>query len=153
MGDKTQRLSALLWLFICLQGLSPGAVVKATCLEKSVIAGSISALAFKFQRNEMFLPCWLVKLNIVGSLRDGEVASSASDRQGLIFESFVWGVVPSDSSHHPHEVLLAQLSLYVHTGGLKPDSFYFHLFVYNALKVVSRYRWKRYIDVSSINTL
>ena len=27
------------------------------------------------------------------------------------------------SSHHPQEVLLAQFSLYVHKGGLKPDSF------------------------------
>ena len=30
------------------------------------------------------------------------------------------------SSHHPQEVLLAQFSLYVHKGGLKPDLF--HLF-------------------------
>ena len=29
----------------------------------------------------------------------------------------------SQSSHHPQEVLLAQFSLYVHKGGLKPDSF------------------------------
>ena len=29
------------------------------------------------------------------------------------------------SSHHPQEVLLAQFSLYVHKGGLKPDSFNF----------------------------
>ena len=28
-------------------------------------------------------------------------------------------------SHHPQEVLLAQFSLYVHKGGLKPDSFHF----------------------------
>ena len=28
-------------------------------------------------------------------------------------------------SHHPQEVVLAQLSLYVHKGGLKPHSFYF----------------------------
>ena len=31
----------------------------------------------------------------------------------------------SHSSHHPQEVLLAQFSLYVHKGGLKPDSFHF----------------------------
>ena len=30
------------------------------------------------------------------------------------------------SSHHPQEVLLAQFSLYVHKGGLKPDSFHFY---------------------------
>ena len=28
-------------------------------------------------------------------------------------------------AHHPQEVLLAQFSLYVHKGGLKPDSFHF----------------------------
>ena len=31
----------------------------------------------------------------------------------------------SQSSHHPQEILLAQFSLYVHKGGLKPDSFHF----------------------------
>ena len=31
------------------------------------------------------------------------------------------------SSHHPQEVLLAQFILYVHNGGLKPDSFHFLL--------------------------
>ena len=31
----------------------------------------------------------------------------------------------SQSSHHPQEVLLAQFSLYVHKGGLKPDSFHY----------------------------
>ena len=36
-----------------------------------------------------------------------------------------------DSSHHPQEVLLAQYSLYVHKGGLKPDSFYF---IFNSLE-------------------
>ena len=29
----------------------------------------------------------------------------------------------SHSSHHPQEVLVAQFSLYVHEGGLKPHSF------------------------------
>ena len=74
---------------------------------------------------EMFLPHPLVKLSIVGSLRDREVACSASDRQGSNFESCVWRTVSSHSSHHPQEVLLAQFSLYVHKSGLKPDSFYF----------------------------
>ena len=62
----------------------------------------------------MFLPHPRVKVSIVGSLRDREVACSASDRQGSNFESFVWRTVLSQSSHHPQEVLLAQLSLYVH---------------------------------------
>ena len=73
----------------------------------------------------MFLPHPRVKLGIVRSLRDREVACSASDRQGTNFESYVWRKVSSHSSHHPQEVLLAQFSLYVHKGGLKPDLFHF----------------------------
>ena len=64
-------------------------------------------------------------VSIEGSLRDREVACSASDRQGSNFESCVWRTVSSKSSHHPQEVLLAQFSLYVHKGGLKPDSIHF----------------------------
>ena len=73
----------------------------------------------------MFLPRPSVKVNIVGSLRDREVACSASDLQGSNFESCVWRTVSSQSSHHPQEVLLTQFSLYVHKGGLKPDLFHF----------------------------
>ena len=73
----------------------------------------------------MFLPHPRVKVSIVGGLRDREVACSASNRQGSNFESCVWRTVSSQSSHHPQEVLLAQFSLYVHKGGLKPDSFHF----------------------------
>ena len=73
----------------------------------------------------MFLPHPRVKVSIVGSLRDREVACSASDRQGSNFESCVWRTVSSQSYPHPQEVLLAQFSLYVHKGGLKPDSFHF----------------------------
>ena len=40
------------------------------------------------------------------------------------------------SSHHPHEVLLAQFSLYVHRGGLKPHSF--HFIEYEERKPVKR---------------
>ena len=71
-----------------------------------------------------------VKVSIVGSLRDREVACSASDRQGSNFESCVWRTVWFQSSHHPQEVLLAQFSLYVHKGGLKPDSFHLHTNTY-----------------------
>ena len=62
-------------------------------------------------------------------LRDREVASSASDRQGSNFESCVWRTVSSQSSHHPQEVLEAQFSLYVHKGGPKPDLFHL-IFIY-----------------------
>ena len=77
------------------------------------------------KETKMFLPHPRVKLSIVGSLRDREVACSDSDRQGTNFESCVWRTVSSHSSHHPQEVPLAQFSLYVHKGGLMPDSFYF----------------------------
>ena len=77
------------------------------------------------KETKLFLPHPRVKVSIVGSLRDREVACSASDRKGSNFESCVWRTVSSQSSHHPQEVLLAQFSLYVHKGGLKPDSFHF----------------------------
>ena len=73
----------------------------------------------------MFLPHPRVKVSIVRSLRDQEVECSASDHRGSNFESCVWKTVSSQSSHHPQEVLLAQFSLYVHKGDLKPDSFHF----------------------------
>ena len=88
------------------------------------VLGSVPGLG-GFKETKMFLPHPLVRVSIVGSLRDREVACSASDRQGTNFESCVWRTVSSQSSHHPQEVPLAQFSLYVHKGGLKPDSFHF----------------------------
>ena len=90
------------------------------------VRGSVPGLG-GLKETKLFLPHPRVKLSIVGSLRDREVACSASDRQGSNFESCVWRTVSSQSSHHPQEVLLAQFSLYVHKGGLKPDPF--HLFI------------------------
>ena len=55
----------------------------------------------------MFLPHPLVKFSIVECLRDREVAFSATDFQGLNFESRVWRAVSSHSSHHHQKVLLA----------------------------------------------
>ena len=83
-----------------------------------------------YVETKLFLPHPRVKVSIVGSLRDREVACSASDRQGSNFESCVWRTVSSQSSHHPQEVLFARFSLYVHKGGLKPDSFHFILMLY-----------------------
>ena len=88
------------------------------------VRGSVPGLG-GLKETKMFLPHPRVKVSIVGSLRDREVACSASDRQGSNFESCVWRTVSSQSSHHPQEVLLAQFSLYVHKSGLKPDSFHF----------------------------
>ena len=78
-----------------------------------------------FKETNMFLPHPLVKLSFVRSILNREVVCSASDLQGLNFESCVWWAVSSHSSNHPQEVLLAQFKLYVHKSGLKPDSFHF----------------------------
>ena len=104
-------------------GGGPRVVVSTTAFHARV-RGSVPGLG-GLKETKMFLPHPRVKVSIVGSLRDREVACSASDRQGSNFESCVWRTVSSQSSHHPQEVLLAQFSLYVHKGGLKPDSFHF----------------------------
>ena len=88
------------------------------------VRGSVPGLG-GLKETKMFLPRPRVKLSIMGSLRDREVACSASDRQGSNFESCAWRTV---SSHHPQEVILAQFNLYVHKGGLKPDSFHFRAY-------------------------
>ena len=99
-------------------------VVVSTAAFYAKVRGSVPGLG-GLKETKLFLPHPRVKVSIVGSLRDREVACSASDRQGSNFESCVWRTVSSQSSHHPQEVLLAQFSLYVHKGGLKPDSFHF----------------------------
>ena len=101
-------------------------VVVSTAALHASVRGSVPGLG-GLKEAKMFLPHPRVKVSIVGSLRDREVACSASDRQGSNFESCVWRTVSSQSSHHPQEVLLAQFSLYVHKGGLKPDSFHFFI--------------------------
>ena len=88
------------------------------------VRGSVPGLG-GLKETKLFLPNPCVKVSIVGSLRDRVVACSVADRQGSNFESCVWRTVSSQLSHHPQEVLLAQFSLYVHKGGLKPDSFHF----------------------------
>ena len=110
------------------------------------VLGSVPGLG-GLKETKMFLPHPRVKVSIVGSLRDREVACSASDRQGLNFESCVWRTVSSQSSHHPQEVLLAQFSLYVHKGGLKPDSFHFISF----LKYFVELKTSRYMNVCEIS--
>ena len=86
--------------------------------------GSLPGLG-GLKETEMFLLHPLVKFSIVGSLRDREVACSASDLQGLNNKSCVWRAVTSHSFHHPRDVFLSQFNLYVHKSGLKPDLFHF----------------------------
>ena len=97
-------------------------VVVSTAAFHARVRGLVPGLG-GLKETKMFLPHPRVKVSIVGSLCDREVACSASDHRGLNFESCVWRAVSSQSSHHPQEVL-AQFSLYVHRGGLKPDSFH-----------------------------
>ena len=113
---KTNRV------LLFLQGGGPRLVVSTAAFHASV-PSSFPGLG-GLKETKMFLPHPLLKLSITGSLRDREVACSASDLQALNFESCVWRAVSSHSSHHPQEVLLAQFSLYVHKSGLKPDSFH-----------------------------
>ena len=114
-----------------LQGGGPRVLVSTAAFHASV-RGSVPGLG-GLKETKLFLPHPRVKVSIVGSLRDREVACSASDRQGSNFASCVWRKVSSQSSHHPQEVLLAQFSLYVHKGGLKPDSFHVQLWKHEAL--------------------
>ena len=100
-------------------------IYRFRCLSRQ--SSGLGSRSRRLKKQKMFLPHPRVRVSIVGSLRDREVAYSASDRQGSNFESFVWRTVSSQSSHHPQEVLMAQFSLYVNKGGLKPESFYFIL--------------------------
>ena len=113
-------------------------VVVSTAAFHARVRGLVPGLG-GLKETKMFLPHPRVKLSIVGSLRDREVACSASDRQGSNFESCVWRTVSSHSSLRPQEVLLAQFSLYMHKGGLKPDSF--HVTICDLKKKKNRFRF------------
>ena len=76
-------------------------VVVSTAAFHARVRGSFPGLG-GLKEAKRFLPHILVKLSIVGSLRDLEVVCSAPDLQGLTFESCVWRAVSSHSSHHPH---------------------------------------------------
>ena len=78
----------------------------STAAFQAKVRGSFPGLG-GIKETKIFLPNPLVKLSIVGSLRDREVACSASNIQCLNFKSCVWRALSSDSSHHPQEVLLA----------------------------------------------
>ena len=123
LQDIVKKHKPLIHCYIMLGG-GPRVVVSTAAFHARV-RGSVPGLG-GLKETKLFLPHPRVKVSIVGSLRDREVACSASDRQGSNFESCVWRTVSSQSSHHPQEVLLAQFSLYVHKGGLKPDSFHFY---------------------------
>ena len=106
-------------------GGCPGAVVKAACLESGRSRAWTPVWPLGFIETKCFFHAHSCISNVVGNLREREVACSVLNRQGSNFESCVWRAVSSHLSHHQQEVLLAQLSLYVHKCVLKPRSFYF----------------------------
>ena len=110
-------------------------VVVSTAAFHARVRGSVPGLG-GLKETKLFLTHPRVKVSIVGSLRDREVACSTSDRQSSNFASCVWRTVSSQSSHHPQEVLLAQFSLYVHKGGLKPDSFHFYFLFWTCMSEI-----------------
>ena len=125
------------------------------------VQGSVPGLG-GLKETKLFLPHPRVKVSIVGNPRDREVACSASDRQGSNVESCVWRTVSSQSSHHPQEVLLAQFSLYVHKGGIKPDSFHFillHVRKHDVLHIIvanitpCQYKRKRCLTVYALTAI
>ena len=105
----------ILFLGRLYHGRGPYRVVVSTS------AFHVRGSARRFKEAKMFLHHSLAKLSILGSLHDREVAN---------FESCVWRAVSSHSSHHSQELLLAQFSLYVKKGGLKPHSFPTHPLIY-----------------------
>ena len=114
-GYKVNMSWEILWGFlmrhlsISVKGGGPRVVVSTAAFHARV-RGSVPGLG-GLKETKMFLPHPRVKVSIVGSLRDREVACLASDRQGSNFESCVWRTVSS---------------LYVHKGGSKPDLISFH---------------------------
>ena len=126
MTEETISFPNIVLYFSYFPGGGPRVVVSTAAFHARVRCSVPGRGGLK--ETKMFLPHPRVKVSIAGSLRDREVACSAADRQGSNFESCVWRTVSSQSSHHPQEVLLAAFSLYVHKGGLKPDSFHFPIF-------------------------
>ena len=81
--------------------MGPGAVVEPACLEsrRSRIRTPLRPSSFEETLRSFVMIQYC-----------GEVACSASDRQGSNFESSFWRAV---SSHQRKEILLTQFSLYV----------------------------------------
>ena len=95
-------------------------MVKTACLE-SRRSRVRAPLWYSSSKETSFLSAHSQRFNSVESLRDREVACSASDRQGSNNESCLEGSVISFILP-PSAGSSAQFSLYVHTRGLKPHS-------------------------------
>ena len=110
-------------VYVVWDGGGPRVVV-STAASHTRVRGSFPGLG-GLEETKMFHPHPPVNLGIVRSLRNREVACSASDRQGSGIKSFVWKARLSHLYLHTHNFLLAQFSLYMYVqkSGLKPDSF------------------------------
>ena len=69
--------------------------LKKNNLYLTFTAGVRFPVSSVWMKQKMFFPHPRVKVSIVGSFRDREVACSASDRQGSNYESCVWRTVSS----------------------------------------------------------
>ena len=87
LSDSFEYLCYRSTAIINILGVGPRAVV-STAAFRARVRGSVPGLG-GLKETKMFLPHPRVKLSIVGSLRDPDVACSASDRQGSNFESCV----------------------------------------------------------------
>ena len=123
------EVSHLLHSTNCGLGGGPRVVV-STAAFHARIRGSVPGLG-GLKETKMFLPHPRVKVSIVGSLRDREVACLLRP-PGLEFQILCVEDSGISLISHPQEVLLAQFSLYVHKGGLKPDSFHLQTVGYTA---------------------
>ena len=93
-----ERKKSLPFSFALQKGWVAYRVVVSTAAFHARARGSLPGRG-GLKETKMFLPHPVIKFSIVGSLRDREVACSASNLQGLNFEYCVWeGSVISPSS-------------------------------------------------------
>ena len=101
------------WRQTHTQGRADIVVDAAAFYAGAHVMRSSPALVFRFQR--IFLPRPPLRMQYCGEHpwpRDS--AFGLNCPQGANFESCVWRVVSSDSSHHPQEARQAKFSLHVH---------------------------------------
>ena len=83
------------------------------------------SLSIASLKKKCFFPRSLIRIQFCGEPPWPRCSVLGLGRQGSHFKSCVYRAVSSHPSHHPQDVILAQFSLYVYKGGLKPHSFYF----------------------------
>ena len=127
------------------------AEVKAACLESRRLRGRTPLWLSSFKETKCVFPAHSWWVNIVGNLRDREVACSASDRQGSNSESCVRRAVSSHPSHHPQDLLLAVFIRYVHKCGLKPHSFHFNM--RKDMRTIAGIRYNNHTIFEQLNIL